>query len=99
VVTTNTPIANPTNATAMANSDLVHPKDLREMKHLGGWFNLTALEYIAQSKQDDKLRPIVEDMNKTETNTNATALREGREVAGAMLLHAVSEFAFDGKKG
>jgi len=57
VVTMNTLIAYSTNVTAMANNDLVHPKVLHEMKCLGGWFNPTALKYIVQSEQNDKLEP------------------------------------------
>jgi len=44
VVAINNPIAKP--ATTMTTNDPIHPKVLHEMKHLGGWFNPAALEYV-----------------------------------------------------
>jgi len=83
-----------TNAATMTTTNQVNACVLHEMKHLGGWFNPMVLKYIARSKKNEKLEVINEEINEDDDPDNATASRVGREVANAMLLHAMSEFAF-----
>ncbi len=64
------------------------------MKHLGGWFNPTALKYIACSQKNKNIETIDEEVNEDNAPEDATTSRVGREVANATLLHAVSKFAF-----
>jgi len=64
------------------------------MKHLGGWFNPTVLEYIARNQKGEKLVMIDEEVDDNDTVEDTTIYRVGREVANAMLLHVVSEFTF-----
>jgi len=89
-----TPMTTATNSATMATAKQAHARVLCEMKHLGEWFNPMALEYIAHSKENEKLKVIDEEVDKDNDPDNATAYRAGREVANAMLSHAVSKFAF-----
>ncbi len=84
-----TPVAIASNAATMANANQVDVCVLCKMKHLGGWFNPTVLEYIACSQKSKKLEKINEEVNEDDTPEDATASRAGREVANAMLLHVV----------
>ncbi len=93
-VANNTPMVTIINAAATATVKQAHVCVLREMKQLGGWFNPTTLQYIAQSNKNGKLEVINEEIDEADDPDDATACRVGREVANATLSHAVSEFAF-----
>jgi len=93
-VTNNTTQTAPTNAGATANVHAAHARVLREMKRLGGWFNPTALGYIARHSKNEPLDPIDEELDEDFDPNDATASGAGREVASASLSHAASEFAF-----
>ncbi len=47
VVANNAPTATATNTATMTTVQQAHVRVLREMKHLGGWFNPMVLKYIA----------------------------------------------------
>jgi len=90
----NMPVAIATTAATMGNANQIDGQVLCEMKHLGGWFNPTALEYIACSQKNKNLEMIDEEVNEDDAPEDATTSRAGREVANATLSHVVSKFAF-----
>jgi len=55
----NAPMATATNTATTATVQQAHVHILREMKCLKGWFNPTALKYIAQSNKNGKLDVIL----------------------------------------
>ncbi len=78
----------------MVHNDQVDACVLHKMKHLGEWFNPTALAYIACSQKGEQLAKINEEVDYNDTVEDTMASRVGRGVANAMLLHAVSKFTF-----
>jgi len=92
--TNNAPVAIATTAVTLGNANQIDVQVLHKMKHLGGWFNQTALKYIACSQKNKNLETIDEEVNEDNAPEDVTASRAGREVANATLLHAVSKFAF-----
>jgi len=92
VDTNKTLVAVATKVATMANASQVNAHVLCKMKHLGGWFNPTALEYIVHSQKGEKLDKIDEEVNEDNAPDDATTSRVGREVANATLSHAVSKF-------